>query len=242
MKELSAQVDELLEMMEDEDFCTLDSEATSNFELLWSKKSLPTRNVNMRSDIEKHLHMPLHDLGCMGRCVIVPKCELPNLIIPVDCDACYLDMFWGTVVEEYYDPLLAIEMFRILLFGPWGTHNVPEAVCKFVDENSVYGKVSEIQLWGSRLRTPSPSNQDTSDCSYIPGQDSPQESNDIDKLDNLELTPNSHKWFLSNSNPSNELGLECNLSFHEFSNLPPRDRFAEGMWNSPSTNLPPLYG
>lgn len=195
--------------------------------------------MTLRSDSRKNLLMPLYDLGCVGRSCIVPKSELLDLIIPLDSEAQSLDLFWGTVVGEFYDPILAIDMFRVMLFGPWRTFNVPEAVVKLVDENMDIGKVSEVQLWGCNLRTPSPSSNDSSDCTYIPGQTSSQLSDDIDKLDNLELTPNSKKWFINSSNPSNELGLDCNMSFTEFSNLPVNEHFAPGMWNSPCNDIPP---
>lgn len=98
--------------------------------------------------------------------------------------------FGGTVFCKIYDPSLAVGMLSVLLFGQWGTYNVFRAVYKFVDETSEYKNVSEIQLWGSRLQTPSSSKGNTFVSSYIPGEDSPQHSSDMDKLEKLELIPN----------------------------------------------------
>lgn len=48
----------------------------------------------------------------------MPKCELSDLIIPSDSEADSLDLFWGTIVGEFYDPIQAIDMLRVMLFGP----------------------------------------------------------------------------------------------------------------------------
>lgn len=81
--------------------------------------------------------MPLFDLGLRGKTVVVPKTELLSLVLykASFSEACCLSEFWGTVVAEFYDPSEAIDMISVLLFGPWGCFDVPEAVVSFVDEN-----------------------------------------------------------------------------------------------------------
>jgi hypothetical protein len=66
---------------------------------------------------------------------------------------------------------------------------------------------------------------------------SPQ-SSEVDKLERLLLTPQSKKWFLSSAMPTLELGLDCNLSFEEFSKLPVVERFLAEMWNSSTKEIP----
>jgi hypothetical protein len=61
-----------------------------------------------------------------------------------------------------------------------------------------------------------------------------------DGLENLILTPNNKKWFLASDAPTHEFGLDCNLTFEEFSAMPVEKRFAAEMWNSLASQLPPV--
>jgi len=81
---------------------------------VWANSCLPSRNATLRSDTSKNLHVVLYDIGFLGRSCIFPKCELSELFIPIDSAASFLDLFWGNVVGEFYDPLLAIQMLRVL--------------------------------------------------------------------------------------------------------------------------------
>ena len=218
--------------------CELSDDGEAQFERIWNSGNLNSRNVTLRSDERKRLHVPLYDLGMRGRVCIVPRVELQSLIIDASSAAMSLESFWGTVVAEFYDPHEAIDMLSILLYGPWGCFDVPEAVVEFVDDGDTR-TVSELQLWGQELPSPALSDRTASadDPDYLPGlSGSPACSGD--KLESLELTPKSRKWFVAPEMATRELGLDCEMSFQEFSELPPERRFAAEMWNSPSSQLP----
>lgn len=77
----------------DDRICNLDSQATSHLELVWASSNLPSLNVTLRSDSCKNLLLHLFDLGCIGQRCIVPKCELMDLVIPLDSEAHSLNFF-----------------------------------------------------------------------------------------------------------------------------------------------------
>jgi hypothetical protein len=182
----------------------------------------------------------LYDLGLKGIVCIVPRSEMSSLVIDESSEATCLQIFGGTVVAEFYDPYDNVDMVSVLFYGPSGCFDVPEAVVDFVDDGDSR-KVSDVQLWRQKLVTPSASTHTPNGqgLEYVPGMsDAGALSGDIDKLEALELTPNSKKWFLVPDVAIRELGLDCDFSFKEFSALPSEKRFAPEMWNSPTTQLP----
>ena len=236
------ELDEWIGVLNNADLCELSDGENAHFERIWNSGNVNSRNVTLRSDGNKRLHVPLFDLGLRGKVCIIPRSELPSLVIDTESEAMSLDFFWGTVVAEFYDPLEAIDMVSVLLYGPWGCYDVPEAVVEFVEDGESR-KVSDLQLWGQRLITPPCSDQSGmgSDSEYFPGlSSSVGHSSKADGLENLILTPNSKKWFLASDAPTRELGLDCSLTFEEFSAMPVEKRFAAEMWNSPASQLPPV--
>ena len=212
--------------------CNLSDDGEEQFERIWRIGILNPRSVSLRSDNSRRLHVPLFDLGLRGKMCIVPRHELPELLIDESLAAFSLDRFWGTVVAKFYDLLEAIDMISVLLSGPWGCFDVPKAVVEFVDDSDDTRRVSEVQLWGQQLQTPNASSFGTrsSGLEYVPGLSSScHESSEVDKLERLTLTPQTKKWFFSSSVTMQELGLDCPLSFEDFSKLQLPKRFAAEM-------------
>lgn len=234
----SNELDDLLGALHCSNVCELSDDGEAQFERIWNSGNVNSRNVTLRSDEFKRLHVPLFDLGLRGRVCIVPRVELPTLIIDASSAAASLESLWGTVVAEFYDPHEAVDMLSVLLYGPWGCFDVPEAVVEFVDEGDTR-TVTDLQLWGQELLSPTCSDRSASgeDSEYQPGL-STSSACIGDKLENFELTPNSKKWFITPDLPTRELGLDYDLSFEDFSELPPEKRFAPEMWNSAETQLP----
>ena len=80
-----------------------------------------------------------------------------------------------------------------------------------------------------------------SDSGYFPGlSSSVGHSNKADGFEILILIPNNKKWFLASDAPTRELGLDCSLTFEEFSAMHVEKRFAAEMWNLPASQLPPV--
>lgn len=56
---------------------------------------------------------------------------------------------------------------------------------------------------------------------YLPGHSGlAATSSEFDKLKELELTPNSKRWFINSEALTRELGLDSDLPFEDFSTLP----------------------
>jgi hypothetical protein len=134
--------------------CNLSDDGEARFERIWETSLFNPRNVLLRFDKKQRLHVPLFDLGLCGKTCIMPRYELPCLVIDESCDASSLEHFWGTIIVEFYDLLEAIDMISVMLSGPWVCFDVPEAVVEFVDDNDDSRRVSEVQLWGQVLKTP----------------------------------------------------------------------------------------
>jgi hypothetical protein len=126
--------------------CNLSDDSEAQFERIWQTGVLNPRSVSLRSDNSRRLHVPLFYLGLRGKMCIVPRHELPELVIDESSTTFSLDCFWGTVVAEFYDPSEAIDMISVLLSGPWGCFDVPESVVEFVDDSDDTRRVSKVQL------------------------------------------------------------------------------------------------
>jgi hypothetical protein len=133
-------------------------------------------------------------------------------------------------------------MISVLLYGPWGCYDIAEAVVEFIEFGDIR-KCPPLQIWGRNLpsiQLASTSGSDD-DSEYLPGDSySPRSFGDLEKLESMDLTPNSRKWFINNDNLTSELGIQSNMSFEDFSALSPEIRFAADMWNSPATSLPSI--
>ena len=81
----------------------------------------------------------------------------------------------------------------------------------------------------------------SSGSEYIPSlSSSSHELSKADKLQRLLLTLKTKKWFLTSAVTTWELGLDCALSFEEFSKLPLSQQFAAKMKYSSTKELPPM--
>ena len=204
------ELDEWIRVLNNDELCELSDGENAHFERIWNSGNLNSRNVTLRSDGNKRLHVPLFDLGLRGKVCIVPRSELPSLVIDAESEAFSLDFFWDTVVAEFYDPLEVVDMISVLLYGPWGCYDVPEAVVEFVEDGESR-KVSDLQLWGRRLITLPCSDQSGtgSDSEYFPSlSSSVGHLSEADGLENLILTPNNKKWFFASDASTRDLGLD----------------------------------
>ena len=111
-------VDDLIVALRNSEVCNLSDDSEALFERIWQTGLLNLQTVSLRSDNNCRLHVPLFDLGLCGKSCIVPRHELPELMIDESSGAFSLDYFWGIVIVEFYDPSKAIDMIDILLCGP----------------------------------------------------------------------------------------------------------------------------
>ena len=127
------ELDEWIGVLNNADLCELSDGENAHFERIWNSGNLNLHNVALRSNGNKRLHIPLFDLGLRGKVCIVPHSELPSLVIDIESEALSFDFLGGTVVAEFF--LEAIDMVSVLLYGPWGCYDVPEAVVEFVEDD-----------------------------------------------------------------------------------------------------------
>ena len=66
--------------------CELSDGENAHFERIWKSGNLNLRNVTLSSDGNTRLHFPLFDLDLRGKVYVVPRLELPSLVIDVESD------------------------------------------------------------------------------------------------------------------------------------------------------------
>ncbi|KAG0596365.1 hypothetical protein M758_UG247000 [Ceratodon purpureus] len=69
-----------------------------------------------------------------GKMCNMPRGELTTLVIEDISPARTLESFYGEVVAEYYDPVKAVDMISVTLYGDWGTFDVPRAAVELFEE------------------------------------------------------------------------------------------------------------
>lgn len=74
---------------------------------------------------------------------------------------------------------------------------------------------------------PKDDNSSSSDGSdYVPSEaSSPTSSSDLKKINFMELTPSSKRWFMDNEYIPQKLGIDYDLCFQYFNALPLETRF-----------------
>ena len=80
------ELDEWIRVLNNADLCELSDGENAHFERIWKSGNLNLRNVTLSSDGNTRLHFPLFDLDLRGKVYVVPRLELPSLVIDVESD------------------------------------------------------------------------------------------------------------------------------------------------------------